>query len=453
MRLRPRGLRVRSAAAFALLALILSVTLSVATYELARWYLLGQRENLARRQVTMNALVAKGVVGAAAEPGDDVLSSLRSISNARAVLELDGRWYAAVVELTEATIPRSLVQTVEAEGAAKQRVVVNGVPYVVIGVRLPGLDASYYEFLSLLEYRRTLHTLATVLVAAASATTVAGAAAGWIISRRLMRPLRDVAAAAQAMSAGDLSQRLDVGHDPDLEPVAESFNEMASSLEQRIARELRFTADVSHELRTPLTAMASAVGLARRSELTGRAAFAVDVLDEQVAQLRRLTLELLEISRIDAGVAELRLEETDVEVATGQVLAAHEVDLALLHSHLDGQVVVRLDRTRYERILSNLIENAQNYGGGLAAIELCREEGHLVVHVDDAGPGVPPDEREAIFGRFHRGSAEAAPERPKGTGLGLALVDEHVRLHGGSVGVTESPAGGARFVVRLVTAP
>ena len=105
VRLRPQGLRARSAAAFALLALLLSVTLSFSTYQLARWYLLEQRESLATRQAIINALVAKGVV-TASEPGNiDVLESLRSVSNARAVLRVGDTWYAAVVELSEATIP------------------------------------------------------------------------------------------------------------------------------------------------------------------------------------------------------------------------------------------------------------------------------------------------------------------------------------------------------------
>jgi signal transduction histidine kinase len=301
----------------------------------------------------------------------------------------------------------------------------------------------------IIEYRRTLETLLTVLVLGASLTTVGGAVAGWLASRRLMRPLGDVALAAQAMSAGDLKRRLEVGHDPDLEPVAESFNEMAESLEARIERELRFTADVSHELRTPLTAMASAVSLARRSEISGRVKFAVDVLDDQVDHLRRLTLELLEISRIDAGVSELRLDDIDVEEATRQALASAGVDAATLTSRLEGDVLQRLDRTRYDRVMANLLENADRYGGGVMAVELLRLDDHLIVRVDDAGPGVPLDERTAIFGRFHRGSIEQPPDRPKGTGLGLALVDEHVRMHGGTATVTDSPWGGARFVISL----
>ena len=78
-----------------------------------------------------------------------------------------------------------------------------------------------------------------------------------------------------------------------------------------------------------------------------------------------------------------------------------------------------------------------------------RDAGDLVVSVDDAGPGVEPAERVAIFGRFHRGNIEQPVDRPKGTGLGLALVDEHTRMHGGSAWVTDSSYGGARFVVRF----
>jgi two-component system, OmpR family, sensor histidine kinase MtrB len=319
----------------------------------------------------------------------------------------------------------------------------------LVGVVIPELDAAYYEFVPITEYRRTLETLLFVLAAGASVTTIGGALAGWFTSRRLMRPLADVASAARAMSAGDLTMRLDVDKDRDLEPVAESFNDMAASLEARISRELRFTADVSHELRTPLTAMASAVSLAKRAELTGRAEFAVGVLDEQVDHLRRLTLELLEISRIDAGVSELNLEEVDVVLSMLRSLEAAGVDHSCFRSRLGDDVIHLLDRTRFERVLANLLENADRYGGGCTAIEVERRDGDLVFWVDDAGPGVDPSERIAIFGRFHRGNIEQPVDRPKGTGLGLSLVEEHVHMHGGSVWVTDSPEGGARFVVRI----
>ena len=453
MRAFPRGLRTRTSITFALLALLLSVTLSVGTYELSRLYLLGQRESLATRQAMLNASVVKELIASNQTPPDHIMSSLGTVSNARAVLRLDGEWHAAVVDLSESRIPTNLIDTVDNTGPARQLIRVNDAPYVVVGTKLPGLDAAYFEFIPLLEYQRTLSTLARTLVLAASITTIIGAFAGWMASRRVIRPLADVAVAARAMSAGDLSRRLDAGQDVDLEPVVSSFNDMATSLEQRIAREMRFTSDVSHELRTPLTAMASAVSLAQRDELSERTAYAIDVLDGQVSHMRRLTLELLEISRIDAGVAELYLDDVDVVDVASRVLAVAGVDASLIDSSLGDSTQFRLDRMRFEQVLANLVENAARYGGGLTRLGLSVREGYLVVVVDDDGPGVPVEERSAIFGRFHRGSIEQPPDRPKGTGLGLALVDEHVRMHGGSVSVIDGPTGGARFVVHLPVAP
>lgn len=436
---------MRSTLAFALLALLLSLLLSIVTYELSRRYLLHQRQNLATRQVMANALVVNGRLGGATESYDP-LAALQALSNARAIIRDDGDWYSAVVELTEASVPRPLAASVRASGAARQLIEVGGDPYLVIGTKLGREGVEYYEFVSLREYQRTLETLLYVLVGAASLTTALGATAGWLVSRQIMRPLRAVADAAQAMSAGDLSRRLVVENDPDLTGVAASFNEMAANLEARIERESRFTSDVSHELRTPLTALASAVSLVQRSAVDDRARIGVEILDEQVAHLRRLTDELIEISRIDAGVADVRFDDVDVERSTRKVMADLDIDETVLHAFLGNSPRHRLDRHRFERVVANLLENAKKYAGGPVAVTLQRDGGALVLIVDDAGPGIEPAERTAVFGRFHRGTVEDPPGQPKGTGLGLALVDEHVRLHGGSVGVEPSPWGGARFV-------
>lgn len=458
----PQGLRARSAFGFAVLALVLSVMLSTATYQLARWYLLGQRETLATRQVLLNALVVRGILAAGDTGGDEALTSLRSALNTRPVLWFEDNWYAPIVELNETQIPESVRQSmrdaIDGGGAYRQRIEVNGTPYVLIGVSLPGIGAEYYEFVSVTEYERTLEILATVLIGAASITTLAGAVAGWLASKRLLRPLTDVAQAAQAMSEGDLSRRVRVAHDPDLQPVADSFNEMAQSLEARIARELRFTADVSHELRTPLTAMGAAINVARRGELTGRAAFAVDALAEQVEHLQRLTLELLEISRIDAGVADLHLEPVDIVAIIDHTVAGMGLDAAIIVNQLgatDRDPTTRVhhkfvvDGVRFERMIANLLENADRYAGGATAVIIACTDAELFVIIDDAGPGVPEPQRVAVFGRFHRGGAERQQGLPKGTGLGLSLVEEHARLHGGSVQIVDSPHGGARFIVRL----
>jgi signal transduction histidine kinase len=99
--------------------------------------------------------------------------------------------------------------------------------------------------------------------------------------------------------------------------------------------------------------------------------------------------------------------------------------------------------------MANLIENANRYAGGPTRVEISGNRAVVRLAFEDAGPGVPEDERRAVFGRFNRGSAEADPSLPKGTGLGLALVEQHVRLHGGSIWIEDAVGGGARFVVEL----
>jgi signal transduction histidine kinase len=433
--------------AFSVMALVLSGVMSLATYQLARWYLLDKREALALRQATLNAVAIKGRLAAEGRHPDGVRRVLET-SDARAMLRVDDSWYAAVVQLDEGAVPRTLIDTVATDGAASQRAVVEGEPYLVYGFRIPPSGAEYYEFVSAAEYERTLSVLAAILFAAATVTTVGGAAAGWFISRRVLRPLATVAETARSISAGNLSHRLDVGEDPDLRVMATAFNEMASSVEERIEREHRFTADVSHELRTPLTALGAAVSLAKRNELSERGQYAIEVVDEQLLQLTRLTVELLEISRIDSGQAPLVLSDVDVVDVVGRVLRQAGVDPSVLRVG-PGVETWRVDPTRLERIVANLVENADRYAGGVTEIAIRVDADHLEITVDDAGPGVPVCDRRAIFGRFNRGSTPQPADRPKGTGLGLALVEEHVRMHGGQVMVTDSPAGGARFIVRL----
>ena len=448
MRVVPGGLRARSAVGFALLALLLSTLLSVATYQLARWYLLDQRQGLAERQALLHAQVLSGQLSGQVVLSDAEILAALAITKGRAVLLVDDEWYSAVIDLNESRVPAGLLAATLDGTAQRQRIEVNQVPYFVIGVPLPDIETAYFEFVPAVEYERTLRTLGMVLTVVASLTTALGALSGWVLSRRVLRPLTAVAATARAMSDGDLQQRLVVGDDPDLQPVAESFNSMAASLEARIAREQRFTADVSHELRTPLAAMSSAVSLAKRSATPERTAFAIDVLGEQVDHLRRLTLELLELSRIDAQPDDEQREPIDVAALVQRQLSAQAID-ADVGKGIDVPVHHELNSLRFERVVANLLENALRYGGGVVRVECAHVDGALQLIVDDAGPGVPEAERANIFGRFHRGSASTAPGSPKGTGLGLSLVDEYVRLERGTVWVETSPEGGARFVVRI----
>jgi signal transduction histidine kinase len=349
---------------------------------------------------------------------------------------------------------------------------------MVIGVPLPAVHATYFEVFSLEELAGTLRTLAFALAAAALVTTLAGAALGRWASGRALRPLAGVTDAAVAIAGGQLNTRVEAGDDVDLQELASAFNQMTANLEQRIEREARFTSDVSHELRSPLTTLAATVGVleGHRDELAPRARRALDLLDGDLRRFTRMVDDLLEISRFDAGSAELSLDEVDpgelvrraVASSTplgadqGRGVATFPVEVA---PGVEG-LRLRVDKRRFERVMANLMENASLYAGGVTRVIVTpHPSGHpsgsngseaarsIRVIVEDRGPGVPPSERHHLFERFYRGSRAGQRASSDGTGLGLSLVAEHVRLHGGAVWIEDAPEQGTRFVVELPLIP
>jgi len=225
---------------------------------------------------------------------------------------------------------------------------------------------------------------------------------------------------------------------------------MADAVQTRIEREARFASDVSHELRSPITALAAAVEVldARRADLSERTQQALDVVVSQVRRFDQMVLDLLELSRLDVGVADIHREEVDLASFITRIAQRYgNDDLAvLLAPECDG--VANVDKRRLERIVANLLDNARLHGGGATSVTLENgPRGGIRISVEDAGPGVAPSERARIFERFARGSAGRT--RVGGTGLGLALVAEHARAHGGQVWVEDVPSGGARFVVEI----
>ena len=457
MRRRGRlGLRTRTTAAFALSGLVLSVMLSVITYQLARQSFTRQRRDAAITRATQRARTAQAGLEVIGVDPSGLVDQLKVGSTETFAIEVDGQRFSAGVD--DDRIPQSVTASVKRGVAARQVFRDKEGPAVAIGFALSTDGKAYYEVASLAELDRSLSDLGRVLALAATATTIGGAVLGRIASRGVMRPLRQAAAAAGEIASGRLDTRLEASKDPDLAPLAASFNEMAKSLQGRIEREARFASDVSHELRTPLTALSAATQIlqSRRDEMSDRSQAALDVLTNQSAHFQRLVLDLLEISRFDAGAAELHRENQDVVELIEQIAAASSTpDVAIDASGLTHRVL-GVDKRRVERIVTNLLQNAYLYAGGARQVSLTDESGtggvrRLHIVVDDSGPGVPDDEKNTVFERFTRGKANSGRggSGPKGTGLGLSLVAEHARLHGGAVHVEDAPGGGARFVAEL----
>jgi signal transduction histidine kinase len=323
---------------------------------------------------------------------------------------------------------------------------------LAVGVPIAATEDSYFELFALDELDRTLDLLARSLAFGVVGATLAAAAVGRVAAGRLVRPLAPVADAAESIAAGALDTRLTDVDDPDLRRLADAFNSMASALETRIEREARFAADVSHELRSPLTAVAAAMEIIerRRDQLPPQVIEALTVLTEKVDTFQRMVLDLLEISRMDAGTASLAVDLIDLEHLVSRVLVRHGATGASLTFDERAPTHISGDRRRLAQAMGNIVDNAGRYAGGITAVTVTAPGPDVVrIAFDDHGPGVAPDERDAIFGRFARGEAGQRAGPTAGTGLGLSLVAEHLRLQGGSVWVEDNPDGGARFVVEL----
>jgi signal transduction histidine kinase len=295
-----------------------------------------------------------------------------------------------------------------------------------------------------------LRAITTALLLGAAVTTLLAGILGWLTSRRLLRPLSRVSAAAGEIASGGLDARMPPEGDPDLDRLARSFNEMADAVQTRIEREARFASDVSHELRSPITALAAAVEVldGRRADLPERSQQALDVVVSQVRRFDHMVMDLLELSRIDAGSTELHREEIAARELIPRIAQRYGFGDVPIDVSQQVPQLVRLDKLRFERILANLLENAREHGGGPVRVAVVMRDRHsMELSVDDAGPGVARGERSRIFERFARGSAA---RHRVGTGLGLALVAEHAQAHGGDAWVEDRPGGGARFKVSFM---
>ena len=209
-------------------------------------------------------------------------------------------------------------------------------------------------------------------------------------------------------------------------------------------------------MRSPLTTLKASVGVleSRKNELSVRSQTALDLLSRDLERFNRLVSELLEISGYDAGAASLELEEVNVSQFI-QAATRNDTSISYMLPVNADSLVINVDKRRLARALSNLLDNAKRYGGGATVIEVSTNENTIRIAVEDAGPGISREERSIIFDRFSRGSSSGQRGDDGGTGLGLSLVQEDVRLHGGKVWVenlkvTKSVTG-SRFVIELPT--
>ncbi len=318
------------------------------------------------------------------------------------------------------------------------------VPALAVGVPIGGYYQLYYVF-PFTQQQATLLLVQRILVGVGLAVVVLLAAIASLVTRWVVLPVRHAAQAAQRLSAGHLEERMEVLGVDDLAALATSFNEMAASLQGKL-RELeglshvqrQFVSDVSHELRTPLSTIKMAADLLfeSREELDPAGARSAELLQSQLERFESLLVDLLEISRFDAGAATLEAELVDV----CDLVRRSADDAQQLAERRGSRIEFRLpatgcfaeaDRRRVERILRNILVNAVEHGEGKdVVVTTAIDSDAVAVSVRDYGVGLRPGEEHQVFDRFWR----ADPARARttgGTGLGLAISLEDARLHGG----------------------
>ena len=318
------------------------------------------------------------------------------------------------------------------------------VPALAVGVPLGQYYQLYYVF-PFTQQQATLQLVQRILVGVGLALVVLLAAIASLVTRWVVLPVRHAAQAAQRLSAGHLGERMEVLGVDDLAALATSFNEMAASLEGKLGEleelsdvQRQFVAAVSHELRTPVTTikMAADVLFESREDLDPAGHRSVELLQSQLERFESLLVDLLEISRFDAGAATLEAELVDV----CDLVRRSADDAQQLSERRGGRIEFRLpaegclaevDRRRVERILRNILVNAVEHGEGKdVVVTTAIDSGAVAVSVRDYGVGLRPGEEQKVFERFWR----ADPARARstgGTGLGLAISLEDARLHGG----------------------
>ena len=444
--LRRQSLRFRITAAFVLAAAVLAFALSLTTLFTVRRFLEDQRIRSSTRQTLFAMLFAREFLTSRPDV-EELVSKLQIRQNFDAMVTRRDEWFATSLELTPEALPSGLRSLVGNEKVGYEITSRAGDRVLVFGTPLPPREADLFLVFPMEGIDQTMSLLTRVLVVAGLVVVGVAAVFARRVTARILHPLSVVSGAAQRMAEGLLETRVEAVSADELGQLAASFNQMAEALHDMIAHERQFVAAVSHELRTPLAALNAAgeVVAKYREQLPPEGREALDLIAEDLVSLRQLVEELMEVSELDSGRAVVRIEQVQLRPFLESVLQRRRRDAVIEGDDL----VVATDKSRLERIVGNLVDNAYTHGEGLdVRIRISESGDDCVVSVSDRGPGIAPEDQPRLFGRFYKPDKSRARDRG-GVGLGLAIAQENARVVGGKVDVTSEPWTGTSFTVRL----
>jgi signal transduction histidine kinase len=306
-----------------------------------------------------------------------------------------------------------------------------------------------------------MESFLTPFLAAAGGALILSAIVGLWIGHRISSPIIQLSQTAEKMGSGDLSARAPNLRADEIGQLGAQLNSMAQRLENSFAQLAderdtlrRFITDASHELRTPITALRNFLEIMNgktRIKAKTRSEFLSDSL-HQVERLEWITQNLLNLSRLDAGITTLNYARFDAAELLQTVITPFEgfadrKKINLQSSIPDEELMIEADRSLLELALSNLLDNALKFTppGGWVSLNISLSEGEIHFQVEDDGPGIPAEDLSHIFERFYRGKHIQA----EGSGLGLALVKSVIEAHGGTVEAHSDLGEGSRFMIHL----
>lgn len=344
-------------------------------------------------------------------------------------------------------------------------------PGVAFGKRVtvpPGRDYALFLVYDFSQVADTLVLVQRVLIAGGAILLLTITGISWYVARRSLQPVAEAAQTAEKVAAGKLEERMKVRGQDELARLSTSFNRMADSLAEQIVQlealsqmQQRFVSDVSHELRTPLTTvrMAAEVLYLSRDEFSTVNARSTELLYDQVERFQGLLNDLLEISRFDAGAAQLAETKTDVEAVVSRAMATAQPWAEKAGSNVKVTIVgaekgqrgvyASMDPRRIERIIRNLILNAVEHGEGNPIEVFIGEDSDAVaVAVRDHGIGLSEEDAVRVFERFWR-KDPARARTTGGSGLGFSIARADAQLHGGALEAWGKPGVGSTFRLTL----
>jgi signal transduction histidine kinase len=318
---------------------------------------------------------------------------------------------------------------------------------IALGTETPQGDATIYVAVDVEDVAEVVGVARKVGAIGLGVLLVLLGAVLWVVIGRTLAPVTAIRARADAITGAELHRRVPepVGRD-EISDLARTINAMLGRLEYSAKQQESFVADAAHELRSPIASLQARLETVLRADTPADETMLRDLLRETV-RMGRLVDHLLLLARSDAGTISANQVPVDLEDVIYEAMASVEPTVPVTTSDVEP-VQVKGQPALLEHIVTNLIENAERYAGSSIDVSLRGNHEHAILTVDDDGPGIPEDRREEVLQRFVRVD-ESRERGTGGAGLGLAIVSEIVRIHGGSIEVTDSPSGGARIRVLL----